>query len=108
VINIPNIIIFGWFPPHKGPEIGAVGQKVFEKFPGDETLMKIIVPTTYTSDKEGIFALTVLEPAEGRYGDAMARCADIMYMYQGIEGLRYEIKTFTTTEEVAARAQRMG
>jgi len=105
---LPNIIIFGWFPPHRGPEIGAVGQKVLEKFPADDSLMKVIVPTIYTSDKDGIFALTVIEPAEGRYGDAMARCADIMFMYQGIEGLTYEIKTFTTSAEVIARQQRMG
>jgi len=101
---MPYVIIQAWFPPHKGPEVGAAGQKALEKFPQDETLGTTILPTAFTSGKDGIFAITAIEPKEGKMGEVIAWIANIMYFYQGIEGFRYEIKTFSTMEEATARA----
>jgi len=98
------IIVFSWFPPHKGTEVGVVGQKVLEKFPQDNTLGTIALPTAFTSGKDGIFSITALEPKEDKFGDSLARVADMMFYYQKIEGFRYEIKTFSTVEEATARA----
>lgn len=102
-----NIVLFVWYPPEKGPEIVGVGQKVTEKFPPDDSLGKVLVPVTFTSGKDGIFAMTVFEPAEGKLAEALARTADMMFMYHGIEGFRYEIKTFVTLEEAGERTARL-
>ncbi len=104
---MPYIIVQIWFPPHKGTEVGVVGQKVIEKFPQDDSLGTIALPVAFTSDKKGIFGITAFEPKEGKMGDSLTRIADMMAYYQNIEGFTYEIKTFVTGEEAAARTAAM-
>ena len=104
VKKMPYIIIYAWFPPHKGTEVGVAGQKAIEKFPQDDTLGTTVLPTAFTSEKDGIFAITAFEPKEGKMGDSLDWVANIMSYYQNIEGFTYEIKTFSTTEEATAMA----
>ena len=95
------IIVFMWFPPHKSPEFSDVAEKVIEKILKEEdgTLGINTLPTAFTSVKEGIFSITAFEPNEGKMGEFLARLVDIMGYYHCIEGLRYEIKTFSDMEE---------
>ena len=99
------IIVFMWFPPHKSPEFGVVAQKVIEKILKEEdgTLGINTLPTAFTSDKEGIFSITAFEPKEGKMGEFLARIADMLSYYHSIEGLRYEIKTFSMSLEKLLR-----
>jgi hypothetical protein len=105
---MPVIVVLSWYPPDKGPEIGPAMQRVQEKITPDESLGTMLLPTVFTSGKDGIFTITAFQPAEGKVGEALAQIADICYFYQGIEGFRYEIKTYVTLEEAGARATRLG
>jgi hypothetical protein len=96
------IIVFMWFPHHKSPEFSVIAEKVIGKiYPTSDDLDLGIntLPTAFTSDKEGIFSITAFEPKEGKMGEFLARLTDILGYYHSIEGLRYEIKTFSTMEE---------
>lgn len=90
-----------WVPPHKSPEFSVVVEKVIEKMRKEEvgTLGTSPLPTAFTSDKEGIFSITIFEPKEGKMGELFAHIADMLGYYHSIEGLRYEIKVFSTMEE---------
>ena len=104
---MPVVVVTGMFPPDKGPEIGLIGQKIQEKFPRDESLGTPLLPAVYSSNLEGIISISAFQPAEGKLAEVLARASDMMSMFHGVVGARYEIKTFMTAEEIAASAARL-
>jgi len=96
---MPYIFVFTWYPSHKVEEAVKIYLEMLKKFPEDESLGELIIPTAVNTGCEGIKGLAVSKVKEGKLEDALTRTGAQMAMFLSVEGFEYSIEVWSTVEE---------
>lgn len=96
------ILITMWFPNNKAIEVGKKGVEMAEKFPPDETILKVVLDAGLMRTRDGIKLIAISEVMEGKLEQGLARVNEILEFYTEIEGLNCRFDIMTTATEAMA------
>jgi len=99
---MPYIITTSLYPSHEGPEVAERYLEALAKYPPDENLATEIVPAAVKSVHEGIKVIGIAEVKEGKLEEALNRTANMMVMFQSVEGFEYTTEIHYKVEEALA------
>jgi hypothetical protein len=88
-----------WYPPGKESLAGKKYLEVMKKYAADEPLGDPIIPFAVNSTPEGTHTITVNDIKKGNLEEAIKRTTRNMLEFSGIEGIRYQIRTYLTAPE---------
>jgi hypothetical protein len=96
------ILVTMWWPNSKSIEVGKKGIELPEKFPPDESILKVVLDAGLMRTREGIKAISVSEVMEGKLEEALQRIGEVLEFYSEIEGLNCRFDIMTTAAEAMA------
>ena len=99
---MPYIITTSWYSTDKAPEVAKRYFDMLEKYPGDESLGKTIVPAAVTTTKQGVKVINVSEIKEGKLEEALTYSGNQMAMFHDIVGFEYATRVYSLVTEALA------
>ena len=96
---MPYIIVTMWCPGDKAPEMAQRHLEIMEKYPPDENLENIVVPSATKSIEQGFKVISIFEPKEGKLEEAYIKAVSAMLMYRSIPGFEYRMDIYLTRTE---------
>ena len=88
-----------WYPPGNESKAGNKYLEIMKKYPPDTSIAEAVIPFAITSTPEGIHTFTVSSVKRGKLAEANKRAFRNMLEFSGIEGMRYQIRTYLTAPE---------
>ncbi|MFX1303584.1 MAG: hypothetical protein ACFFBV_12730 [Promethearchaeota archaeon] len=98
---MPYVVAFIWYPPSVSDKVAQKYLETLQKYPVISSI-KRVVPAAVAATKEGIEVFVVDEVKREDMGEALDYGARFLVEFQDIEGLRYQIRTFSTLTEAMA------
>ncbi|NVM05168.1 MAG: hypothetical protein HWN67_22805 [Candidatus Helarchaeota archaeon] len=95
---MPYVVVFIWWPPKNGEEVGKKYLEVLQKIPY-ESFEKVIVPAATTTNKDSAMGISILDVKNEKIGDALDLSTRRIIEFRFIEGVTYEVKVFQKAEE---------
>ncbi len=95
------LVVTSWFPPKKQAENMKITLQTMQKYPPQPELGEVVAQMALV-DEDGIKTMNILKVKEGKYEEAALVVAKMMSEYWSIEGYRYTIRTWATSEEAYA------
>ncbi len=94
------LMFTGWVPPEKGRAFGKAVLEGLKKYPGDESISKLILQAV-TTDDYGIKAFSISEVKKGQMSKAMSNSSELAIFYaESIgPGFKYKIETLMSAVE---------
>jgi hypothetical protein len=89
------VITTVWIPYGKEKEFGQRYIEAVKKFPLDRSLEKSLLQAAARPTKDGFKAIGISQSKPGKYEEFLNRLNSMMLMFGIIEGLTYEIETFS-------------
>lgn len=93
------LILEVWYPPGKESEAGKKYLEVMKKYPPDTSLGDPVIPFAVNSTPEGTHTITVTNVKKGKLEENIKVSTRNMLELSGIEGMRYQIRTYLTAPE---------
>jgi hypothetical protein len=97
---IVYIIATVWYPAQQARAYGKRALESLKKFPFDKNLSKVVVLGAVSATEEGMRLISIAEIKEGKTKEAVLLASKrILFMAEGIEGLKYKIETCLSAAE---------
>jgi len=96
---MPYLVATSIYPSAKATEVAEKYLEVLAKFPHDESLGTTLVPVAMKSTHQGIRTFGVTEILDGKLDASYKRDANMMAMFNDIEGFSYTNEVYMTLEE---------
>ena len=93
------LVLEVWYPPGMESKAGKKYLEIMKKYPPDSSVGKIVIPFAVNSTPEGTHTFTITEVKEGKLEQAIKDASRNMLDFTGIEGLKYQIRTYLTALE---------
>lgn len=89
-----------WVPPEKGRALGKAVLDGVKKFPGDESISKLIIQAV-TTDDYGIRAFSISEVLKGQITKALSHTSELAIFYAETigPGFKYKLETLMSAIE---------
>jgi len=88
-----------WYPPGQESKAGSKYLEVMKKYPPDLSVGEATIPFAVNTTPEGIHTITVTNVKKGKLEQAIKDATRDMLEFSGIEGMRYQIRTYLTAVE---------
>ncbi len=99
---MPYIISFVKYPSHLGPKLGKKYLEYIQKFPPDNSLGDLIIPSAVKITDEGIRVLSVSRVKKGKFEEAWKLAFDQRAFFLDVEGYEGSIEVWATIGEALA------
>ena len=99
---MPYIVSFVKYPSHRGPKIAQKYLEYLQKFPPDDSLGELIIPSAIKITDEGIRALSVSRVKKGKFDEAWKLAIDQRAFFLDVEGYEGSVEVWATIEEALA------
>jgi hypothetical protein len=96
---MPYIVTTTLYPSDKVDEVVKVFLDSLKKYPPDDTIGTRVVPSAVTRNLQGIKSIAITEVKKGRLEDAVIRTANILSMYNTVQGYEGSFEVYLTIEE---------
>ena len=99
---MPYIVSFVKYPSLQGPKIAKKYLEYLQKFPPDDSLGELIIPSAVKITDEGIRALSVSRVKKGKFDEAWKLAIDQRAFFLDVEGYEGSVEVWATIEEALA------
>lgn len=99
---MPYIVSFVKYPSHRGPKIAQKYLEYLQKFPPDDSLGELIIPSAIKITDEGIRVLSVSRVKKGKFDEAWKLAIDQRAFFLEVEGYEGSVEVWATIEEALA------
>ncbi|NVM43814.1 MAG: hypothetical protein HWN79_02765 [Candidatus Lokiarchaeota archaeon] len=96
---MPYIIVQIWYPTDIATEVTEKFFEVVKEMPFDRSLAKETIQVASNTNKNGIEVLSIAEVKQGKLEEAWAWGRKRMGYFQGIKGLEYDMRLWSTLAE---------
>ena len=99
---MPYIVSFVKYSSHRGPKIAQKYLEYLQKFPPDDSLGELIIPSAIKITDEGIRVLSVSRVKKGKFEEAWKLAFDQRAFFLDVEGYEGSIEVWATIGEALA------
>ena len=93
------IITTSSYPNDKAKEVAEMYLEMVKQYPEDASLANRVVPVAIRTTLEGVTVINVYDIKKGKLEEALIRGANMLAMFNNIQGYRASMTTFMNLEE---------
>ncbi|MFW9940075.1 MAG: hypothetical protein ACFFFT_03480 [Candidatus Thorarchaeota archaeon] len=99
---MPYLVSFVKYPSHFGTKIAQKYLELLQKFPPDDSIVELIIPSAVKVTDEGIRVMSVSRVKKGKFDEAWKRAIEQRAFFLDVEGYEGSIEVWATIQEALA------